>query len=131
MSMPLTHRITDLLTQIGPSTVADLELCMPTVGRAKIIDAMGRLRQRDRVHIPGKKTVRHPVYHLGSDPKVAPKLAKKQEQAQERRYLESINPHLKKGWKPRPDVATGWMSNTAVLMPNYMANGADGAATIP
>jgi hypothetical protein len=103
-----------LLHDIGPLTVAELELCLPRCTRAQLVSGMGRLRANDRVFILSGKGLRNPLYALGADPERG-QADETNEARQERLYRERMNPHLAQDWRPAPDHACAWLFNPTQL----------------
>lgn len=104
-----------VLSQIGPLTVKELELCFPKYSRLRLLSAMQRLRKTNQVHLPLLKIgVKNPPYAFGADPN--PRLpGETVEEHEARLYHLSLNPHLKDDWRPAPDLATAWLNNPTTL----------------
>jgi len=101
-----------LLSQIGPLTVKELELCFPRYSRLRLLSAMQRLRKANQVHLPDPKPgIANPPYAMGPHPN-PPLPGESVEDHHERLYHESLNPHLQPSWKPAADpLATAWLFN--------------------
>lgn len=108
--------VLSLLTQIGPMTVKELELCRPKITRLRLLSAVQKLRRADLIHLkPGQRPgITNPLYVEGPDPHPR-RVGETVEAYLERQHFENLNPHLRDSWQPATDPAAAWLRNPTIL----------------